>query len=569
MPNLSYVVHKKWIILWACFFALGWLLPNHQLPWPAFHHDAWCALASAIAAAPLLFRTQGPWAIPSAGLVCGFAVCIPLFQWGAGLIPLAGHAWMSVAYLLGCFMVMVCAARWEASAPGDLLDGLFIALGMAALLSVWVQLRQWLVFDTGWEWWSMGGDAARPSANFGQPNQAATFLCLGLGALAWGAWRQKIRWITGLLAAAYLLFGIALTGSRTSWLGLVWVVVAVWYWRRIWPDARTPWFISALLCYLALCVVALQGLASSGSAISSDSALQRWKIWGLCWDALWASPWVGYGWYQTALAELRALDLRASGFGPFNSAHNLFIDLLLWCGIPLGGALCIAILAWVFRRFGAVKTADQAILLLLVLLVLNHSMLEYPLHYAYILLPVGWLVGALEVRMDGGRGRWLRLPRAVVVLLYLSATTLLTLIITDYFPIEQANRNLRLERLHVQTEPWTPPDTLVLSHMSRHIAMVRAPTTTQLSDAALLQREHLAEVVPDGYAMFYLAVAEALNHRPEQAVLWLQRYCKLKPADGCVSAARDWAQSGAAHPEIAAIAWPVKFDKATQDNRTP
>lgn len=564
---LSYVVHKKWILLWACFFALGWLLPNHQPPWSAFHHDAWCALASTIAAVPLLFRTKGPWAVPRAGLVLGLAVCIPLLQWGMGHIPLAGHAWMSIAYLSGVWGVLICSARWEASAPGDLLDGLFVALGIAALLSVWIQLRQWFAFDNGWEWWSMGGDAVRPSANFGQPNQAATFLCLGLGALAWGAWRRQIHWPTGLLAAAYLLFGIALTASRTAWLGLALVVLAVWHWRRIWPDARTPWFVSGLFFYLVLCVLSLDWLASGGTAASSASAIQRWEMWGLCWDALRAAPWAGYGWNQTGLAELHALDLRANGFFPFSSAHNLFIDLLLWCGIPVGGALCVAILVWVVRRFRAVKTPDQAVLLLLVLLVLNHAMLEYPLYYAYILLPVGWLVGALEVRMGGDTNHWPQIPRTVMVMYCLSAITLLALIIKDYFPIEQAHRNLRLDRLHVQIETWTPPDALVLSHLSGHIAMVHAPVTLQLSEAELLQREQLTEVIYDGYAMFYLAAVEALNHRPEQATLWLQRFCKLRSLGACISAGRDWAQSGVTHPEIAAIAWPVKLDTVAQDNR--
>ena len=232
-----------------------------------------------------------------------------------------------------------------------------------------------------------------------------------------------------------------------------------------------------------------------------------------------------------------------------------------------GGVLCLAIVVWAARRFRAVKTPDQAILLLLVMLVLNHSMLEYPLHYAYLLLPVGWLVGALEVRMGGDVRLWRKAPPAVVLVLYLSAITLLAAIITDYFQIEQANRYVRLERLHMQVETWTPPDPFVLTHMSRQIEMVRAPTTSPLSEAELMDREHLTEVLHDGHAMFYLAVAEAINHRPEQAVVWLQRYCKLKPLDGCANAAKDWAKSGVAHPEIAAIEWPVKFDKAPQDNR--
>ena len=118
--------------------------------------------------------------------------------------------------------------------------------------------------------------------------------------------------------------------------------------------------------------------------------------------------------------------------------------------------------------------------------------------------------------------------------------------------------------MHAQAEAWTTPDTLVLSHLSSHLEMVRAPTTKSLSQAELLKREKLTEAYPDGHAIFYLAASEALNHRPEQAVLWLQRYCKLNPMDGCVGAANDWARSGVAHPEIAAIPWPVPLVKVTQ-----
>jgi O-antigen ligase len=294
------------------------------------------------------------------------------------------------------------------------------------------------------------------------------------------------------------------------------------------------------------------------------SAVQRWEVWSLCLDAIRAAPWAGYGWNQTAVAELRALDLRTSGFPLFSSAHNLFVDLIVWCGIPLGGALCVVVVGWLVRRFLAVKRPDQAILMMLVVLIFNHSMLEYPLHYAYLLLPLGWLLGALEVRIGGDVSSWFRVPRAMVIALYLSATALLGLIIADYFPIELAHRSLKLERAGVQTEPWTTPDALVVSHLSSHLGMVRAATTSRLSEAELLDREHLTEAFPDGYAIFYLAVAEALNHRPDQAVLWLQRYCKLKPVDGCVHAANNWAQSGIKHPEIAAIEWPVKFEKAAR-----
>jgi len=155
MPIRAFVVHKQWIVMWACFLSVGWLLPNHARPWTTFHHDAWCALASAMTAAPLLFRTTGSWAVPRLAVFLGMVACIPLLQWALGLNPVAGYAGMSVAYLLGFFLVVVCGARWEAWAPDDLLDGLCLAIGIAALLSVWILLRQWFELDTGWEWWSM------------------------------------------------------------------------------------------------------------------------------------------------------------------------------------------------------------------------------------------------------------------------------------------------------------------------------------------------------------------------------------------------------------------------------
>lgn len=563
------VVHLQWIMLWASFIALGWLLPIHYLPWSAFHHDAWYAAASALAAAPLMWRTKGPWAVPNVGAVLGLLVWVPLLQWVLGQIPLAGAATMSVAYLLGFCLVVWCGARWEAAAPGHLLDGLFLALGLAAVAAVWIQLRQWLQLDTGWEWWSMGAEVVRPAANFAQPNQAATFLCLGLGAVAWGAWRRQIRWGVGLFAAAYLLFGIALTGSRTAWLGLALVVLAVRHWRRIWPDARTPWFVAGLFAFLVLCI-GLQawlplGQLPSGGVLGTGSARQRLDVWQIALDAIRLSPWTGYGWNQTAQAELHALDARATGFTFFNSAHNLFLDLLLWCGVPLGGLLCWAIVAWLGRRFMAIKRPDQAILLLLVLLVLNHSMLEYPLHYAYILLPLGWLIGAMEVRLGGPATHCFQVPRASVLALYLAACALLGLIVVDYFPIEMAYRSLKLERAHIQTEAWTTPNARVLSHLSDHLEMVRAAPTKRLTDADLLHREQLTEMVPDGYAMFYLAAAEALSHRPEQATVWMWRFCKLKPPGGCAAAANDWARSGQNNPEIAAIPWPAESLSASRE----
>ena len=203
----------------ACALSLGWLLPNHYQPWLAFHCDAWVALILLVGAAGLIWRTDGPcdwhWATVTVGLI----MVIPAAQVLAGQVVSAGVAWVSLAYLLGFLLALLISARWEKHSPRQLMDALFLAIGLAAILSVGLQLQQWLQVD-GFELLSMGGGAARPHANLGQPNQLGTLLLWGVLSAGWAWLRGYVRATTAVLMALYLMVGLALTGSRTAWLGL-------------------------------------------------------------------------------------------------------------------------------------------------------------------------------------------------------------------------------------------------------------------------------------------------------------------------------------------------------------
>ena len=221
-----------WLVLWSCTLAIGWLLPNHYWPWLSFHSDAWVALTASLAALAVIWRSNGPAAWHRLTLLAAALMCVPCVQFASGMMPIAGNLWISLAYLAGLLMALLSGARWESSTPGQLGDGLFLAIGIAALLSVGLQLQQWLQLD-GIQLWTMGGGPSRPHANFGQPNQLATFLLWGLLASGWGLIRKYIGIRTALLTALYLLFGIALTGSRTAWLGVALLVGACLLWRRL------------------------------------------------------------------------------------------------------------------------------------------------------------------------------------------------------------------------------------------------------------------------------------------------------------------------------------------------
>ena len=240
--------------LWACALAIGWLLPNHYRPWMAFHFDAWVALVLSVASLTVFLRSRQALAWSRITLLLAFLLAMLWLQYALGLVLLAGNVWISSAYLLGLLLALLTGAHWEKKTPGQLGDGLFLAIGLAAIVSVGLQLRQWLALD-GLELWTMDGGPERPFANFGQPNQLGTFLLWGVLATAWGWTRQRIGSGVAMLLAAYLLFGVALTGSRTAWVGLALMVGAVWWWRRLWTSPRLTWAVTGLWLYFVVCTM--------------------------------------------------------------------------------------------------------------------------------------------------------------------------------------------------------------------------------------------------------------------------------------------------------------------------
>ena len=551
-----------WLAGWALMLAVAWLLPNHYPPWSTFHMDAWTAIVLSLAAAAVIVRTSGPVTWHSTSVLAAMLVFIPGVQYGLGLILLPGTAWISSAYLIGFLLTLLIGARWESASPGQLADGLFLAIGMAALISVGLQLHQWLALDL-LDIWSMGEGYGRPFANFGQPNNLGTFLLWGLLAAAWGIARQRIGLWTALFMAAYLLFGLALTQSRTAWVAVVMLIAASWIWRRLWSDPRWPWVATGLGLYFAICVLSLGWLNQLfGLTLSADigdlariSSEQRPAVWALFIDAALQRPWWGYGWNQVELAQLTAsLDHPALHI-VFSHSHNLFLDLMLWCGIPIGMFVSICLVGWFWRRLRAVRHAEDAVLLMFLLVVANHAMLELPLHHAYFLLPVGLVMGAINVCLCARPmlviGRW------SVVAVWLASAALLGLVIRDYAQVEPSYQALRFEWARIKTPiRGGPPDVLLLTQWREFVRFARFEPKSGMSAIDLEWMRRVTRTYPGAGQFHKLAVALAMNQHPDEARLWLRKMCKLVSESQCAAVKSAWAHQSLDNSEMAAVPWP-------------
>lgn len=551
-----------WLVGWALALAVAWLLPNHYPPWSTFHMDAWTALVLSLASAAVIVRSTGPVVWHGITLLAAVLVFVPGLQFGFGMVMLSGTAWVSTAYLIGFLLALLTGARWESSSPGQLADGLFLAIGMAALISVGLQLHQWLALDL-LGIWTMGDGYGRPFANFGQPNQLGTFLLWGLLAAAWGLARRHIGVGTALFMAVYLLFGLALTQSRTAWVAVVMLVGASWLWRRLWSDERLPWLVTGLGLYFAACVVSvgwlsqvfLLPLSTDMGDIARISGELRPVVWSMFMDAALQRPWFGYGWNQVVLAQLTASLDHPALHVVFSHSHNLFLDLMLWCGIPVGLFVSIYLVRWLWLRLCAVRGAEDAVLLLFLLVVGNHAMLELPLHHAYFLLPVGLVMGALNVRLGAQSilvvGRW------SVLVVWLASVALLAPIIRDYSRVETSYQALRFEWARIKTEiRGKPPEVLLLTQWREFIRLGRFEPTSGMSADNLDWMRKVSSLYPSTGGFHKLAGALAMNQRPDEAQLWLKRMCKIVTESQCAAVKAAWANQSLSNPDIAAVPWP-------------
>lgn len=547
-----------WLLSAAVFLSLAWLLPNHYPPWLAFHGDAWTALVITAAAAFVLRRplsVHWHWASVVVGVIC----LIPIAQYAFGQIAFVGQAWINVAYLLGFLCSMLIAAHWERQSTCQAADFLFFALCLAGIASVGFQLHQWLQLDSLEFFVLRASD--RPYGNLGQPNQLASLLVLATLGCGWGFWRKTLAAKSAVLLACFFLFGIALTHSRTSWLNMTVIFLVMGWWG--WRQSRFKLMAAAtgLAGFLAACifitpwlfeVLQLHGTFDLSNRLSESV---RPLAWRLLLDAVWQKPLLGYGWGQTGSAHLQtAADYPYIGV-LFEQAHNLFIDLLIWNGMPVGLFICVAIVGWFVAALASLKNIGDALILLCLSALGVHAMLEYPLHYAYFLLPAGLMVGMLHTRL-GFHVVFSTAPK-VAWCLWLCAAVVLAVTVRDYLRVESSFTDLRFEKARiVAKQAGTPPEVWVLTQLRENIVLGRTEARANMTTDELNWMRSVTQAYPSANNIYKLALALALNQHGAEAQQWIKALCKTAPVAYCESSKGLWKDQAAKAPAIAAVPWP-------------
>ena len=358
------------------------------------------------------------WLILSLGLMlaaCGAALA------GGALPP--SLAWSAIGMLLAALLAAVAAAQLDVSVTtGAPFRGLCLALQVAALASVAIAVVQY--FFPGL---ADGDLIARPTspgrvgANLRQPNHLSSLLLAALAATVWlreaalarQASGARLREVAFVAAVVALAFGTVLTVSRT---GIVCILLLAG-WGLV--DRRLSRLSRGVLALLPVIFAALWFAVDAWSAAQahafagdsqlhkSDLSSSRFGIWSNTLDLIRAHPWTGVGWGEFNFAwTLTPFPGRPIAF--FDHTHNLPLQFAVEMGLPLAalvlGLLLVALGLAVRKAVVAIPEDLPAVRcsLVMVLMMGVHSLLEYPLWYAYFLLPTAFAFG---VALSGREAR--------------------------------------------------------------------------------------------------------------------------------------------------------------------
>jgi len=520
-----------WLLVWSVVLALGWLLPNHYRPWTLFHTEAWVAFVLMMIVPWAVLRSPVKFSVDAFVLAILAMAAIPFIQLAFGQIAYFGHAWIGSLYPLGLAVAILAGYFWEKSNSGRLMDMLCLAIGMASLFSVCLQFYQWLELD-GLGIWLADANRNRPAANLGHPNHLATFLLWGVLAAFWAWVRSIIGAPVAILMALFLLFGVALTGSRAALLAVVLVIAAGWWWRSAWRSKYVPWVLTAMGCYVVACSVILKQYVAQTSIAGSLSDV-RLAAWRQLVSAVLDSPSFGCGWDQTASAYILVSEKYPALHVVFGHAHNLFLDLILWCGLPVGAVLSWIILRRFWRVFRQANSPESMVLFLFLLVVANHALLEFPLYYAYFLLPAGLILGTLFARDHGG-GPGVALSRWGFAVLGVVSAMMLSITLIDYLKVENSYSNLRLEWAGFKLEANPQPPRVIALNQWHHILKhARIVPGSGVSESELEDMRQVTLLAHKPIDFRVLASTLFLNGKVPESQLWLQRMCNVGAETSC------------------------------------
>ncbi|MCU4378579.1 PglL family O-oligosaccharyltransferase [Acinetobacter haemolyticus] len=524
-------------ILASILLGFAWLSPFHTYPWVTFSSDL-AGFAAAIVLFTLALNQNIK--IPRAQLWMLPIMSIPLIQWSFGLIGELSIALLSTFYLFTFWLMIVLGFNLSLQQPHrreQLMQGFSYLVLVTAVLTSLMAILQWLKLES---YFSLVNQLKgnRPFANFGQPNNMATFLIVGLfGALYLYEKQKAALWLL-VPSSLLILFAISLGQSRTSWIVLIFTFV-YWIYKQYRHNPRLNFPKLVLWCAVFVLLssyllpwltqwISAEQLSSSVTQTASivDRAgrgHERLGMWMQIVHAIAEQPWWGYGWNQTSIAVVESLEFNTVQVW-FNSSHNILLDVLVWNGIPLGLLIIGYVGLWLLWLNLQSKETVSIVAMLMVAAILIHAMLEFPQRYAYFLLPMGFLLGLIQSQTPNLKG--IEVHKNIVRCVWVIAIVVMLLIWRDY-KLYQENSRLVFANKQPTVSILGSSEIILLTQFKWRLNWIGLSPNTEMSDAELQQLAKIVKNRATPYNLKKYAQLLAYNGKETEAKQYIAVWNRL------------------------------------------
>jgi O-antigen ligase len=413
--------------------------------------------------------------------------------------------------------------HFSGSKSTNLYSTIALAHLLAALLSIIMQGIQIAGIDaTPWVMF-IAPDAQpfmRPYANVAQPNQLALLFCFALASV----------WYL-----LFLIWGISLTQSRIGWIILpLFVVIDL---ARVEGQRRVSAYLSAgfLLVYAGLVVSLpsvgrLLGFASGSVLEHVGGRSERLVLWQQAWRMAAQHPWFGVGWGRFGAEQVQmAADFSTTIYA--EHSHNLILNFAAELGWPLTIVLFGFLAWWLVQTCVLPKASLNVRFATLCFVAVGvHSMVEYPLWYAYVLIPIALLMGAVH------RERWpegVGIPVPTLALRSISVIGLLVLALVtwDYQRVVQGFGALRARpgTTSLENAALQPPSVTIFGQYFDYFKVFKLPPHEGMSVDEIAFVERMSQRFGFVHVLNKLAEVYVLNGQPVKAARTMQSLQRLHP----------------------------------------
>lgn len=562
----------KYLIVGAVLLCLhGWAAVPHQVPWLAFYNEWPFGAALLLSGVAALFPpNRGEIkriSLPGVLLAPFLVALIPVVQFQVGQILFLGDALMASLYLSAFGVACVAGFRLHEIYGEYFVRALAGVLVAGSLISFFLASHQWLQLEHLGLWLVEMRPTGRPYANLAQPNNLATLFCCGVVAALYLRAARCVGNSATFMIVVTLFLGIAMTRSRTAL--LIGVVVVLWL---VVFRGRHPFRcrVSELVGGVSALVLtwALIPLLAGALHVHAEPTVSRLEsvmggdarlaIWRQLLDAVSQRPLAGYGWNQVSVAQIQvAAEHPPTVF--VEHAHNIFIDLLIWNGLPIGLVLIGALIGWVLYSSARIRSPESWFAILIVMVVGTHGTLELPLEYAYFLFFVGLCVGI--VQREWPSTYLVNVSRTAAASALGAGSLALAAIFFEYQILESDSLKLQFEAAKLAPRPESPsaPDVVLLTQLREQIRFGRTEARPNMEPSELVWMKGVAHRFPTPGALYRYALALGLNDRLLDARLELTRLHKLHGAERYSQASQAIQALTAEYPRLLQLCLPSEM----------